>query len=325
MKLELRSGLLAAAFIMCATSASAQLVFAVCKETCPNPLTDPTGAAVCHARIAVCETKLTLYNGYMGQLGAGTTTFALPALYRDVLQPLYWSGNLANYRFAFGDRQPANNATTDCGVTYFNNQAMVNDIRNATISDSTRWDWLFHELRHFTQCSGLGGRDAYAKMWFGHLEVAFLQNNNLETIHDRMIMEGDAATTGRNIMASTRTMRDINNRLVRPIVVAFRNASGTTIPDNYMAIVNTAQVFNAQITGGSDPLDVTWGVKSPTGTYYILQSNGITNNGRTFTWTPPSTGTWGVRSWVRQLGSNLPTGMRTVTVSVSNYVVRRSP
>ena len=32
---------------------------------------DPGGAAICHARIATCETKLSIYSGYMGQLGAG--------------------------------------------------------------------------------------------------------------------------------------------------------------------------------------------------------------------------------------------------------------
>ena len=55
-------------------SLSAQLVFQVCKETCPDPLRDPGGAAMCHARIAACETKLTSYNSYMAQLGAGVTT-----------------------------------------------------------------------------------------------------------------------------------------------------------------------------------------------------------------------------------------------------------
>src|SRR5215207_4059014 len=50
-------------------STGAQLVFQVCRETCPDPLRDPAGFAACHARIAECESKLTAYNGYMGQLG----------------------------------------------------------------------------------------------------------------------------------------------------------------------------------------------------------------------------------------------------------------
>jgi hypothetical protein len=321
----MKLGLLTFAFMMCTTTASAQLVFTVCAETCPNPLTDPVGATACHTRIALCETKLTLYNGYMGQLGTGATRYALPALYRDVLQPIYWSGTLANWRFAFGDRQPPRNATTDCNVTYFNDPTMISDLRNATIADSTRWNWLFHELRHFTQCSGLGSRDAYAKMWFGHLDVAFLQNNNLETIHNRMIMESDAASTADRVMTTTRTMRDINNRLVRPIAVTFTNGSGQTVADRYSTTVAAVQRFNAQITGGSDPLEVTWGVKRPGGTYYIATTTGVSNNGRTFQYAPSATGTYGVRAWVRQPGSNLPTGMRTVTIDVTNYVVRRSP
>ena len=91
-------------------SASAQ-VFPVCRETCPDPFRDPVGAAACQARISACDGKLASYRAYMTQLGAGVTTYQLPAIYRELLQPFY-SANLANWRFGFSDRQPPNNATT---------------------------------------------------------------------------------------------------------------------------------------------------------------------------------------------------------------------
>src|SRR5215204_2831457 len=130
-------------------STGAQIVFQVCRETCPDPLRDPAGFAACHARIAECESKLTAYNGYMGQLGAGATRYQLPTKYREILQPFY-SSNLGNWRFAFGDRQPPNNATTDCTVTYFNRANFVLLLRKGELDGG--WDWLFHEIEHFNQC-----------------------------------------------------------------------------------------------------------------------------------------------------------------------------
>ena len=292
-------------------SASAQLVFQVCKETCPNPLTDPAGAAVCQARITVCESKLTAYNGYMAQLVAGVTTYSLPAKYREILQPFY-SRNLGDWRFGFADRQPPGNATTDCNVTYFNRANFVNLLRDGNLDGF--WDWLFHELRHFSQCGQLGSRDAYAKMWFGHLELAFIQNNNLATLHDRMLMEADADGVAMTVMEKTKTMRDINNRLVRPFVVALEGPGATVLPDKTYISTGTYQVAG-KVSGGSDPVERNWWVKRPGMTYFEQFPASVVNDGRGFVLSAPTTGEYTLRLHVRQPGSNLPEAMRQIVLS----------
>ena len=184
------AGLLALAFVPL-NEANAQ--YAVCNETCPSPLTNPVGAATCAARIAQCNHNLTLYAGYMTQLGALVTLYQLPQLYRDVLRQFYPGVNLDNYRFGYSNRQPSGNATTDCSVTYWNDSqaTYVAALRGGNLNTDQQWRWLFHELRHFGQCLAVGGRWAYAKMWFGQLETTFIQNSDLATLHDRMPMEGN--------------------------------------------------------------------------------------------------------------------------------------
>jgi hypothetical protein len=299
--------------ILFATPAHAQLVFSVCRETCPDPLRDPGGAAMCHARIAACETKLTLYNGYMSQLNAGVTTYQLPALYRELLQPFY-NNNLGNWRFGFSDRQPANNATTDCTVTYFNRQNFVNLLRDGRLDGL--WNWLFHELAHFDQCRLLGTRDAYAKMWFGHLEVAFIQNNNLETLHDRMMMEGSAETVAGRVVDRTRPLRDVSNRLVRPISVSLRNAAGQTLGDRITIVAGGNQRVTAVITGGSDPLVKSWRWMTPANGYYTMASARVLDDGNAFNIGASTTGVYKVMVHVGQEGSNLVPGVKELIVEV---------
>jgi len=105
--------------------AQGPFIDSVCKENCA--LTD----AACIAREQVCQTKLQLYRGYMGQLGLGLTLHRLPQLYIDLLQAHY-NGSLGNVSFAYADRQPAL-ATTDCNVIYFGTsatQALVDKVKN---------------------------------------------------------------------------------------------------------------------------------------------------------------------------------------------------
>lgn len=311
-----RSTLLALAVLsttFAARPSSAQLVFQVCRETCPDPLRDPAGAAACHARIAACESKLTLYNTYMGQLSAGVTTYQLPATYRELLQP-FFSANLTTWRFGFSDRQPPGNATTDCGVTYFNRANFVLLLRTGELDGM--WAWLFHELGHLNQCRQLGSRDAYAKMWFGHLEFAFLQNNDLATIHDRMFMEAQADAVSARVMTSTVPLRDLTNRLVRPIAISLAGTSGQALGDAVTYRVGNAQRFTARVTGGSDPLERIWTWRVP-GTIQLVSAPGnVVDGGNGFQFTPTAVGTYYVRVRVRQPGSNLAAAMKQVTVNV---------
>ena len=303
-----------------AEPSSAQLVFQVCRETCPDPLRDPIGAAACHARISACESKLTLYNTYMGQLGAGVTTYQLPATYRELLQP-FFSANLANWRFGFSDRQPPFNATTDCSVTYFNRANFVLLLRTGELDGL--WSWLFHELGHLNQCRQLASRDAYAKMWFGHLELAFLQNNDLETIHDRMFMEAQAAAVASRVMTSTVPLRDLTNRLVKPIAVSLAGSSGQTLGDVVSYRVGNTQRFTARVTGGSDPLERIWTLRVPGTTQLVSAPGNVVDAGNGFQFTPTVVGTYYVRVRVRQPGSNLAEAIKQITVEVLPQLIPR--
>jgi hypothetical protein len=296
-----------------ARSSSAQLVFQVCRETCPDPLRDPVGAAACHARIAACESKLTAYNGYMGQLSAGTTTYILPAVYRELLQPFY-SADLTGWRFAFSDRQPPGNATTDCSVTYFNRANFVLLLRQGNLDGL--WRWLFHELGHFDQCRRMTSRDAYAKMWFGNLELAFLQNSNLETIHDRMIMENDADAIAARVLTSTVPLRDSRDRLVRPIAVALVGSSGQLLSERVTTRVGNTQLFTARISGGSDPLERVWRWRVPGSFQLVAAPTSVVDGGNAFQFTPTVVGTYFVRIRVRQPESNLAETIKQVAVDV---------
>lgn len=311
------------------SGAAAQLpgiITPACRETCPNPLEDPVGAAACAARQQACTTKIDLYKTYMLQLGAGTAPASLTATYADVLQPFFAGADLRSWRFAFGDRQPANNATTDCGITYFNNQSVVNDLRTGRLDEDSEFAWLLHELRHYAQCTQLGGRDAYAKMWFGHLELAFLQTNgNLGAIHDEMIMEGDAATTAMTVLGRIAAMRDRSGRLVRPISVALE-ANGNATGSSLTALTGTPVRLTARTTGGSTPLDFSWTYKRP-GESVWRSASAIQRDDHVVELTPDRIGTYEVRVRVGQAGATLTpaTARIAVRVSSSPVVARTTP
>jgi hypothetical protein len=293
------------------------VIIPVCVENCPNPLIDAAGAAACLARQQACTMKIDLYKSYMLQLGLGTTQFGLPQLYLDVLQPMF-SGDLRAWRFAFGDRQPANNATTDCAVTYFNRQSMIDDLRNARLSQDTEIGWLLHELRHFAQCSQLGGRDAYAKMWFGNLEVAFLQTNStdMSVLHDKMIMEGDAGRVAASLLDRLSTMRDRNGRIVRPVTVALL-ANGSAAGTRVTGFTGTAVRLTARTTGGSVPLDFTWMYRRPGETTW-RSGAGLLRSPDVLELTPDRAGNYDIRVRVGQDGASLAPATASVVLAIAN-------
>ena len=175
---------LAAAFTLALAPATlvAQLVSPACAETCPNPLVDPSGAAACTTRVTTCQTKLGLYNTYMGQLGAGVSRTPLNALYRQVLGAHISTAILGAYQFGRADRQPPNNSTTDCSVTYYNPSfsAYTERLAIGRLNTDAELTLLLHELAHAEQCAAVGGRDRYAAMWFREMEVAALQSGSLD-------------------------------------------------------------------------------------------------------------------------------------------------
>jgi len=189
----------------------------VCQETCPNPLTNPAGATTCAARIATCIGKLSLYQSYMSQLSLGAVKAQLTPLYIQILAPHFPTAGLTAWRFAWADRQPVNNSTTDCTTTYFNpNATYANTLAQGNLTQDWEFRLLYHELTHVEQCKAMGGRDRYAKIWFSQAELAFLRTANLDQIHDLQPMENDAAAKAATLLETTRRNRDANGALVPP-------------------------------------------------------------------------------------------------------------
>src|SRR4030095_75966 len=174
------------------------------------------------------------YNIYMDQMGAGVSRHQLPDVYRDILAARYPQTNFNTFRFGFSDRQPPNNATTDCNVTYFNNSDYVDRLRNGAANPN--WFWLLHEITHTEQCTALGGREAYSKRWWDEMDAAlnaqgikvnFLQPpdalaNQIGTlfaqVHDMMPMEQQATNKANALLPGlVACCTDRNGKPVRPL------------------------------------------------------------------------------------------------------------
>ena len=309
---------LAALSLTVPLSGQGSLVSPACQENCP--LTD----AVCQARQALCQTKLGLYFGYMTQLGAGVTMRRLPQTYVDVLQPFYTGANLNDWRFGFSDRQPANNATTDCTNTYFNNAGFVDRLANGLLDKSTNineYNWLFHELQHVVQCRAVGGRDRYARMWFNQLEVGFIRNADLATLHDRMPMEGAASSMATNIENGTAQNLDRNDRLVRSISVAFER-DGARLGERTSAKAGDRLRLTARATGGSTPLNLRWRLRLPAATSFTSAG---TPDSTTFDLVPDQLGAYQVSVEVSQEGSELVPAQRRVIIDVEPKIIVTVP
>ena len=291
--------------------AAQNVTFAACQEACPDPLRFPLEAAACASRRDACNAKINLYNGYMSQLGSGAVLRQLPAAYAEILQTQYSGVNLNSWRFAFGSRQPPSNATTDCTVTYFNNPAFVEKLRAGNLDADWELGWLFHELRHVGQCQQIGGRERYAKMWFGHLEFAFLSSANLETLHDRMPMEADADSVADRVATAMARNRDRNGRLVKALSLTVRSGTAT-VGDQVTAYAGNPVRFAAVVSGGSDPIAVEWQIKLPGATAF----RPVDITGLNFTLTPNQLGTYQVLARAFQDGSRLEPARKLMNIQV---------
>jgi hypothetical protein len=167
-----------------------------CAECEPQPggldLACAAEALACRSAVSLCEAKLAAYRAQMDELAAGVELSLLPGSYRRVLARFFPRLDLAGVRFGWSDRQPADNAITDCDRIYFARADFVARLRSEELRATSEWLWLLHELRHAEQCTLLGGRDAYAARWLDELGLAFLADADLATLHDRLPMEGDA-------------------------------------------------------------------------------------------------------------------------------------
>ncbi|MEQ8329797.1 MAG: hypothetical protein RH859_04960 [Longimicrobiales bacterium] len=147
-----------------------------------------------------CAQRQAAFYAYLAQMGFGQALYSLPADWVDLLQDHFPNVDVGDWRFAFSDRQPPDNATTDCDRTYFNDQGFVDDLRQGVV---TNHRWLLHEIAHYDQCIEVGGRDDFAKMWWDDLDLVTLQillgQTAIDDLHDAMEMEDEAETMALDI------------------------------------------------------------------------------------------------------------------------------
>ena len=293
--------------------AQGPFIDSACKENCA--LTD----AACIAREQVCQTKLQLYRGYMGQLGLGLTLHRLPQLYIDLLQAHY-NGSLGNVSFGYADRQPAL-ATTDCNVIYFGTsatRAFVDKVKNGGLTHSAEFKLLFHELRHFSQCTNLGGRDQFAKRWFRDLDISILHQTNVDfqQLHDLMPMEADAKNAADRIFGEIDLLRDQSGKLVRPLSVELLKGN-SVLGSNITAWVGSPLEFTARVSGGSGPFKIDWSVKAP---YEVRAQSAQPAPGdlSKLQWSPNREGIFEVEAFVTQPGTSLRPALKIIQVKADS-------
>lgn len=270
------------------TPSSDASAFQVCERSCA-----PTEAA-CLAAVTACESRIHAYNLYMEQMGGGIGKYELPTVSRSILASRYPRANLGVYRFAFSDRQPPGNATTDCQTTYYSNSAYVDRVRHA--GPNTNWFWLLHELAHAEQCAEGGGREAYAKRWWDELEAAvvaqggrvdFTQSpqqlaGQMESlyrqVHDAMPMERAASTRAATVLSDlSRCCIDLDGRPILPL----RAVSIDDRPD----AGSTRHILAAKVEHGDAPFKAQWRIRNPGEQSYTAQSQQPID-GLELAWTP---------------------------------------
>ncbi len=218
--------------------------------------------------IANCEGDYDLYQAYLGQMSTGVTMHALPAQYVEALNPFFPAVNLANWRFGFASSQPANNATTDCDKTYFNNASYVQDLRAGNLngnSSAKPVSWLTHELWHYQQCISWGGRTNYAMRWWNELNATGQNTHTLDMweFHDAMPMEAEASAQAGSVFDQLALCcLSEGLRINRPLVNRGISGPSAASPDR-RGQLSFRLAGSAQ--GGPAPMQHRWRVRRPGG------------------------------------------------------------
>jgi len=266
--------------------------FQVCARQCA------LGDAACFATEAACDTKVHAYNLYMDQMGDGVTKYQLPDVYRDILRARYPQTNFNTYRFGFADRQPPNNATSDCNTTYYNSTDYVERLRNASANPD--WFWLLHEVAHPEQCTSAGGREGYAKRWWDELDAALAAQGrkvnvlqapaDLATqigslffqVHDMMPMERQATKKAKALLMAEVLPRCCiaeDGKPIRPLTL-------TAIEDRSDG-GSSRRILTAKVANGDAPFTTRWWIKSPGDRNPVEQpQNLVIGKGLELLWTP---------------------------------------
>jgi len=147
---------------------------------------------------------LKAYRAYFAAVDLNAEMRRLPYPVKQRLAPHFSGLNLE--RVWYGESRylvVPDTAMTDCSRIYFPSDAGIIDIvENGHLFEKKYKNdlhWLLHELTHSQQCQAQGGRDEYAKMWFGDLAAATLtqllinpKSVNERMLHNAMPMEKDA-------------------------------------------------------------------------------------------------------------------------------------
>jgi hypothetical protein len=156
---------------------------------CPVPC---QGSIACR----LCAVKLELYRGWMDEVGRGVELHPLPAATIATLAPHFPGVDLEVVRVGHTAMQLAD-GLTDCDRIYLAGAELAEAVRSGTSLAPLEMEFFLHELVHVEQCAGLGGRDAYALLWFRDVGVGaltlLLTGGHWMGLHGAMPMEEEAA------------------------------------------------------------------------------------------------------------------------------------
>lgn len=318
--------------LFCGSGQAQEPISPACDRTCPARIANPfdprfttqnAAAADCEAKEANCQTALMLYQYQMAQLSLGAQMKRLPDLYAELLQPLFANVGLAKVRFGFASLPTL--AVTDCSRIFVGNSALAAAWADGSATRDVDLRTLLHALEHAQQCSQAGGRDAYAIQWYGQVNQQTLASGNMLAIHNAMPTEAETNARAAQMLDALAANRDRNGKLVRALKLTlvhgadsspFGSAPFTVYKDSAQAAMLT---LSAEITGGSDLLNVEWRVLRPGSTReQVMQSN----LNRQFTFSASELGTHEVRARVSQAGSRLVPAdalARINVVAVANW------
>ena len=140
------------------------------------------------------------YKAFMRKFEGKADTKMAPVLADFVKK--HYDLDLASIRWGYASNTPST-CIADCTKIYCNKQSVIDQVKSGVVTS----DIVFHELQHAQQCKKKGGRDDYAKLWFGNLPKGFFGALNPELdgkfkdkVHDMMPMEQDAAAKATKVM-----------------------------------------------------------------------------------------------------------------------------
>ncbi len=125
---------------------------------------DPAFCIREHPEEPYCPVMMSLIGSHLTQLGVGTNMAPLPDTLASRLAMHFPDLDMSEIRVGYSDRQPVNNATTDCNNIYFHNRDVLIAIESTLFVDQGHFYWLLHELAHSQQCAQIG-MDEFRFRW----------------------------------------------------------------------------------------------------------------------------------------------------------------